>query len=95
MAEQMNLFDVKESYNLNTLRRMCRDYIKAKYPSPVEDESYTDYLSFINDESDLLFMEKIREIANQIEQRIYGKQKETIQDVYRYDRNQGKLLKKS
>ena len=86
MSEQMDLFEVTESYNLNTLRRMCRDYVKAKYPSPVEDESYTDYLSFINDESDLLFMEKIREIANQIEQRIYGKQKETIKEVYKYDK---------
>lgn len=82
MSEQIELFKVEDSYNLANLKKICRDCIKSKYPKPVEEEDYLSYLEFLADETDLLFAEKIRKMADDIEARIYGKQKEVIQEVY-------------
>ena len=84
MSEQLDLLKKEESYNLAHLRKICRDFVKAKYPSPVDGEDYLDYLEFIQTESDLEFATRIRKIADQIEERIYGKQKEVIREVYGY-----------
>lgn len=82
MQEQIDLFYIRKSYNLNHLRKICRDEVKAKYPSPMEDEDYVDYLNFLQDESDLLFASRLKDIANEIEERIYGTQKQVMQEVY-------------
>lgn len=82
MQEQIELFDIKKSYNLNHLRKMCRDEVKAKFPSPIDGEDYLDYLTFIGQEADLLFSERLRKIADEIEERILGPQKQLIQEVY-------------
>lgn len=82
MSEQIELFTVKESYNLNHLRKLCRDEVKAKYPSPVDEEDYVSYLEFLKDETDLLFAERIRKMADDIENRIYGTQKQVMREVY-------------
>lgn len=82
MVEQLDFFGNKESYNLNNLRKLCRDEIKRQFPSAVDGEDYLQYLSYINDESDLLFAERLRKIADDIENRIFGEQKKIIQEVY-------------
>lgn len=82
MAEQLDFFGNKESYNLNNLRKLCRDEIKRQFPSAVDGEDYGEYLSYISDESDLLFAQRLRKIADDIENRIFGEQRKTIQEVY-------------
>ena len=84
MSEQLDFFGNRESYNLNNLRKLCRDEIKKKFPSAVDGEDYVSYLGFISDESDLLFAERLRKIADDIENRILGTQKEIIREVYGY-----------
>lgn len=84
MSEQLDFFGNKESYNLNNLRKLCRDEIKKKFPSAVEGEDYLEYLEFIGQESDLLFAERLRKIADDIENRILGTQREIIREVYGY-----------
>lgn len=82
MSEQLDFFGNRESYNLNNLRKLCRDEVKKKFPSAVDGEDYLQYLSYISDESDLLFAERLRKIADDIENRIFGEQKKIIQEVY-------------
>ena len=82
MSEQLDFFGNRESYNLNNLRKLCRDEVKKKFPSAVDGEDYLQYLSYIADESDLLFAERLRTIADDIENRILGEQKKIIQEVY-------------
>ena len=84
MSEQLDFFGNRESYNLNNLRKLCRDEVKKKFPAAVDGEDYIEYLNFIADESDLLFCERIRQIADDIENRILGTQKEVIREVYGY-----------
>ena len=84
MNEQLDFFYGKESYNLSNLKKLCRDEIKKQYPNSIDGEDYVSYLEFINDETDLLFAQRIREMADEIENRIYGKQKKEIQEVYGY-----------
>lgn len=82
MVEQLDFFGNKESYNLNNLRKLCRDEIKRQFPSAVDGEDYSEYLEFIGQEADLLFSERLRKIADEIEERILGEQRKTIQEVY-------------
>lgn len=93
MSEQLDFFGNRESYNLNNLRKLCRDEIKKKFPSAVDGEDYVSYLTFISEESDLLFAERLRKIADDIESRILGKQKEVIQEVYNYATNSNQRRK--
>ena len=82
MQEQIELFDIKKSYNLNNLRKMCRDEVKAKFPSPIDGEDYLDYLAFIQSESNLLFAQRLREVADEIERKEFEPQRQMIQEVY-------------
>lgn len=82
MQEQMNLFKVEESYNLVNLKESCRESIKKQFPNPIPGEDYNDYLVFIAEETDILFAERLEEIARQIKERIYGEQRRVIQEVY-------------
>ena len=84
MSEQLDFFGNRESYNLNNLRKLCRDEIKKKFPSAVDGEDYLEYLTFIGQEADLLFAERLRKIADEIEEKILGPQKKVIQEVYGY-----------
>lgn len=81
---QAELFTVEESYNLVRLRDSCYEFVKKKYPTPVEDEDYEDYLQMLRDEADLEFCARIRVMADQIEKRILEPQKQTIRNVYGY-----------
>jgi len=79
---QLNLFEIKESYSLINLRDLCLRETKEKFPNPVEGEEYDDWQAFINDESDLLFAERLRKIADEIEKRILEPQSEMIRETY-------------
>lgn len=72
MQEQINLFQVDESYNLAELKKICYDYVKKKY-TRTECEDISDYLSFLQDEADLEFAIRIKKIASDIEKRILGR----------------------
>lgn len=82
MSEQLDFFGNRESYNLNNLRKLCRDEVKKKFPAAVDGEDYLQYLEFVGQETDLLFAERLRKIADEIEERILGEQRKIIQEVY-------------
>ena len=82
MQEQMNLFQVNESYNLADLKKICKEETKRRFPAPIPDEDYVDYLEFIESETNLLFAERLRKIADEIEKMELGEQKRTICEVY-------------
>ena len=79
---QLDLFDIKESYSLVGLRDLCLKETKKNYPKPVEGEDWEDYISYIEDESDLLFAERLRKIADDIEKRILEPQSQMIRETY-------------
>lgn len=82
MQEQMMLFQVQESYNLADLKKICREEVKRKFPAPIPDEDYLDYVAFLESETNLLFAERLRKIADEIEKMELGEQKRVIQEVY-------------
>lgn len=73
---------VKPEYDFSGLRKTCLQYIREKYPRPVECEEYSDYLQMIEEETDLELAHRIHEIANRIENKIYEPQKKIIREVY-------------
>lgn len=79
---QLDLFKIKESYSLINLKDLCLREIKSKYPNPVEGEDYDDWQIFIKDESDLLFAERLRAIADEIEKRVLEPQSQMIRETY-------------
>lgn len=83
MGEELTLFEVKESYSLVNLKDLCLRETKEKYPKPMDGEDYDEYITYIQDESDLLFAERLRKIADDIEKRILEPQKEMINETYR------------
>lgn len=80
--EQLALFNLQNSYSIENLRDKCYMEIKKKYPRALSCESFDDYSSFIEDETDLLYAEHLKEIAKRIEDRIYGRQKAEIDSIY-------------
>ena len=83
MAEQLTLLNVEESYSLVGLKDSCMAYVKKKFPSPVEDEDFDEYLKMLNDEADLEFVDRLRKIADQIESRVLNPLKKDIRLVYK------------
>lgn len=83
MSEEPLLFEIQESYNLVGLRDACMDYVKKKYPQPMEDEDYDEYLQMLNDEADLEFCDRMRKMADQIEERVLNPIKKKVQETYR------------
>jgi hypothetical protein len=78
----MTLFQITNSYDIGKLKEICRNEIKKKFPHPVEDEEFDEYLQFIEDETDLLYAERLKKIANEIEKRILGGEPQKIQKTY-------------
>ena len=78
MIEQMRLFDTDDSYSLINLKESCKVYIKKKYPNPIEDESWEEYLKMLSDETDLEFVARLRKIADDIEKRVLEPVKEEV-----------------
>ena len=83
MDNELTLFKINESYSLVNLKDLCIRETKERFPKPVDGEEYEDYLDFINQEADLLFAERLRNIALSIEKRILEPQKEAINETYR------------
>jgi hypothetical protein len=82
MEGELTLFKMEDSYSLVGLRDLCLRETKEKL-KPVEGEDYEEYLEMINDESDLLFAERLRKIADDIEKRILEPQSQMIKETYR------------
>ena len=83
MEEQLALFDnLEDSYSIENLWDKCYTATKKKYPKAMECEDYSSYVEFVNDETDLLYAEQLKDIANRIENRIYGKQRQEIDLIY-------------
>ena len=83
MGEELTLFEIKESYSLVNLKDLCLRETKGKYPKPMDGEDYEEWQNFISDESDLLFAERLRKIADDIEKRILEPQKQMIDETYK------------
>lgn len=81
--EELTLFEMTNSYDLSRLKQLCYLETKKKYPKAVDEEDYDEYLNFLREEGDLLFCERLREIADQIEKRILEPQKQDIQRIYK------------
>ena len=82
MEGELTLFKMEDSYSLVGLRDLCLRETKEKL-KPVEGEDYEEYLEFVQQESDLLFAERLRKIADDIEKRILEPQSQMIKETYR------------
>lgn len=81
MEGELTLFKMEDSYSLIGLRDLCLRETKERL-KPVEGEDYEEYMEMINDESDLLFAERLRKIADDIEKRILEPQSQMIKETY-------------
>ena len=81
MNEEWTLFEMKESYSLVGLRDLCIRETKARL-KPVEGEDLEEFNREIADEADLLFAERLRIIADDIEKRILEPQSQMIRETY-------------
>lgn len=82
MDEQLDLLQVDDSYSLVGLRDSCTLYVKRKYPKPADEESFEEYVQFLKDEADLEFVERLRRMANQIENRVLNPIRKTAKQLY-------------
>lgn len=83
MDGEMTLFEIGESYSLVGLKDLCLRETKQKFPKPVDGEDWDEYNLMIQDESDLLFAERLRKIADDIERRILEPQSKMIKETYK------------
>lgn len=82
MDGEMTLFEIGESYSLVGLKDLCLRETKQKFPKPVDGEDWEEYNLMIQDESDLLFAERLRKIADDIERRVLEPQSQMIRETY-------------
>ncbi|MBO7712525.1 MAG: hypothetical protein J6S85_03095 [Methanobrevibacter sp.] len=82
MDGEMTLFEIGESYSLVGLKDLCLRETKQKFPKPVDGEDWEEYNLMIQDESDLLFAERLRKIADDIERRVLEPQSKMIKETY-------------
>ena len=61
------LFEMQPCYNLRTIEDITREFIKRKFPKPVEEESKDEFDDFLKSEYKLELAERLRTIANQLE----------------------------
>lgn len=81
MSEEWTLFEMKDSYSLVGLKDLCLKEVKSQM-SPVDGEDMDEYIKTIKDEADLLFAERLRIIADDIEKRILKPQSQMIRETY-------------
>ena len=81
MSEEWTLFEIKESYSLVGLRDLCIRETKSRL-KPVEGEDMEEFNKEVQDEADLLFAERLRNIADDIEKRILEPQSQMIRETY-------------
>ncbi len=82
MEYELTLFKIEDSYSLVNLRDLCLRETKEKFPKPVDGEEYEEYLEFVQQESDLLFAQRLKDIASNIERRILEPQSQMIKETY-------------
>ena len=83
MDVEMTLFEIGESYSLVGLKDLCLRETKQKFPKPVDGEDWDEYLEFVQQESDLLFAQRLKDIASNIEKRILEPQSKIIKETYK------------
>lgn len=81
MEYELTLFKIEDSYSLVNLRDLCLRETKERI-KPVDGEDYEEYMETIKDEADLLFAERLRKIADDIEKRILEPQSQMIKETY-------------
>lgn len=64
--------DVTQMHDWSELYKSCREEIKKRFPKPVQDEEYDDYLQMIEDETALEMAEQFKKIAEQLEKIVLG-----------------------
>jgi len=82
MDGEWTLFEIKDSYSLIGLRDLCLRETKERI-KPVDGEDMDEFQAFIRDEADLLFAERLKKIAEDIEKRILEPQSEMIRETYK------------
>ena len=80
--DELTLFKIEDSYSLVGLRDLCLRETKENYKQ-VDGEDFDEFERELRDEADLLFAERLRKIADDIEKRILEPQSQMIQETYR------------
>lgn len=81
MEREMTLFKMEDSYSLVGLRDLCLREMKEQM-KPIDGEDLDEFIKNIQDEADLLFAERLRKIADDIEKRILEPQRQMIRETY-------------
>ena len=82
MEEELTLFKMEDSYSLIGLRDLCLREMKEQM-KPMDGEDWDEFNQTLKDEADLLFAERLRKIADDIEKRILEPQSQMIKETYR------------
>lgn len=82
MVEQLELLEVKQTYSLLHLKDMCFDETRKQYPKAVEGELQEEYLEFVRSEAMMLFAQRLRELADDIERKELEPIKKNIKIMY-------------
>lgn len=80
--DELTLFKIEDSYSLVGLRDLCLRETKENYKQ-VDGQDFDEYIEELRDEADLLFAERLRKIADDIEKRILEPQSQMIKETYR------------
>ena len=80
--DELTLFKIEDSYSLVGLRDLCLRETKENYKQ-VDGEDINEFEKELRDEADLLFAERLRKIADDIEKRILEPQSQIIKETYR------------
>ena len=80
--DELTLFKIEDSYSLVGLRDLCLRETKENYKQ-VDGEDINEFEKELRDEADLLFAERLRKIADDIEKRILEPQSQMIKETYR------------
>ena len=81
MEEDLTLFKMEDSYSLVGLRDLCLKEIKEQM-KPMDGEDWDEFVKTVQEEADLLFAERLRKIADDIERRILEPQRQMIRETY-------------
>lgn len=73
MEEQIDLFNIEETYNLANLKQICYEFVKKKY-TRVDCEDYDEFMEFLDIEAKYEYIERLRKIADNMEKELEKRQ---------------------
>lgn len=82
MEWELTLFKMEDSYSLIGLRDLCLREMKEQM-KPIDGEDWDEFNKNVQDEADLLFAERLKKIADDIEKRILEPQRQMINETYK------------